>query len=374
MPYFDPFPKHRREDLYDREGELRSLIGLIEKGSPLILLLGLRRSGKTSLLLTALNEWGGPSFILDLRELYGRGSAASFDFTRILERGLNELLRGSAGIRDRLLEALGRFKGIKAMGFGLEFRRAMRERDLGELLASFNDVAIERGERIVIAFDEAQELRKVAGLRFDALLAHIYDYLRGLTVILTGSQIGLLHRFLRIGDPGAPLYGRAIDAITLGNFTEEQSIGFLTEGFKQYGVEVGEDYIRRATASLDGVVGWLAMLGHKTVESGSVEEGTIEAVLEEASELALEELDHFLRLRAIARGRYETVLRAAAGLGDASWSDMKLALQAREGREINDRNFAAILKNLLDSGFLIKDGGRYRIPDPILRYALRRRS
>ncbi|MEM3590058.1 MAG: hypothetical protein QXN33_03570, partial [Candidatus Bathyarchaeia archaeon] len=85
-------------------------------------------------------------------------------------------------------------------------------------------------------------------------------------------------------------------------------------------------------------------------------------MLEEASELALEELDHFLRLRAIARGRYETVLRAAAGLGDASWSDMKLALQAREGREINDRNFTAILKNLLDSGFLIKDGGRHRIP------------
>ncbi|MEM3590057.1 MAG: hypothetical protein QXN33_03565 [Candidatus Bathyarchaeia archaeon] len=49
---------------------------------------------------------------------------------------------------------------------------------------------------------------------------------------MTGSQIGLLHRFLRIGDPGAPLYERAIDAITLGNFTEEQSIGFLTEGFK----------------------------------------------------------------------------------------------------------------------------------------------
>jgi AAA+ ATPase superfamily predicted ATPase len=73
----------------------------------------------------------------------------------------------------------------------------------------------------------------------------------------------------------------------------------------------------------------------------------------------------------MAEKRYKTVLKAAASLGEASWSDLKRALQASEGRRINDGNFTAIIKSLLETGFLTMEEGSYRIPDPILRHALR---
>jgi len=371
MSYFDLHPKNRREDLYDREEELSSLIGFVDKGSPLILVLGLRRSGKTSLLLTALNELRRPSMIIDLRKLYAKRNATALDLTRILEEGINNFLRDFKGLRGRLLELLGRVKGVEVAGLTLEFNRVVKGPDLAELLTLLDEAATGRGEKVILAFDEAQELRKVAGFRFDALLAHIYDYLRNLTVVLTGSQIGLLYRFLRVEDPGAPLYGRAISTVTLRNFTREESMEFLRKGFIQHGFPVEEDYIEEAVSRLDGVAGWLTMLGYRTVEAGSAKGEVIEAVLREASALALEELNHFLALRPMAEKRYKTVLKATASLGEASWSDLKRALQASEGRRINDRNFTAIIKSLLETGFLTREESSYRIPDPILRRALR---
>ncbi|MBS7645917.1 ATP-binding protein [Candidatus Bathyarchaeota archaeon] len=350
---------------------MSSLIGFVDRGSPLILVLGLRRSGKTSLLLTALSELTNPSIVLDLRELYARGKATALDLTRILEKGLNALLKGFTGFRGRLLELLKGVRGVEVAGLSLEFRRVLREPDLSELLTLLDEAAQGRGERVVLAFDEAQELRKVAGFRFDALLAHVYDHLRNLTVILTGSQVGLLYRFLRVGDPDAPLYGRAMSTVNLENLSREQSMEFLKRGFEQHGLPVGEKYIEEAVSKLDGSIGWLTLLGYRTVEAGSADRGMIEAVLEEASSLALEELTHFLNLRPTAKNRYENLLRAAATLGEAAWSSLKLALQAVEGRRINDRNFTAILKSLLESGFLTREDGKYRISDPILRHALR---
>ncbi len=47
----------------------------------------------------------------------------------------------------------------------------------------------------MIVFEEAQYLR-YSRINFGSLLAYIYDNLLYLTVILTGSEVGLLHDFL----------------------------------------------------------------------------------------------------------------------------------------------------------------------------------
>ena len=41
-----------------------------------------------------------------------------------------------------------------------------------------------------------------------ALFAHAYDSLPNQRIILTGSEVGLLHDFLGINDYESPLYGR----------------------------------------------------------------------------------------------------------------------------------------------------------------------
>ena len=62
--YFDPKPKKRKEDLYDREKELEEFEKSL-KTSPLTVVTGIRRLGKTSLILVGLSD--KPSVVVDLR-------------------------------------------------------------------------------------------------------------------------------------------------------------------------------------------------------------------------------------------------------------------------------------------------------------------
>jgi len=63
--YFDFKPKETKEDLFDREEELKKLLS--SKDESIILLTGIRRIGKTSLLKVFLNESKLPYALVDVR-------------------------------------------------------------------------------------------------------------------------------------------------------------------------------------------------------------------------------------------------------------------------------------------------------------------
>lgn len=72
---FDPAPKIRREDFFDREIErVKSLL------SPITLVLGLRRTGKSSLIRISLEELGHPYIYVDLRKFEEKIYANYKDF------------------------------------------------------------------------------------------------------------------------------------------------------------------------------------------------------------------------------------------------------------------------------------------------------
>ena len=177
MPYFDPKPKTNRSDLYDREEELNELIRLI-KISPLILILGLRRTGKTSLLYTALNEIKIPNIIIDSRELPYNKIISPNDFTELLIRNLNKFLKSRRKIANKFINLIKNIESINIMGLSIKFKRNKAASTLIDLLNSLNKLAEEENFKLIIAFDEAQELRRITALRLDKLFAYIYDNLK----------------------------------------------------------------------------------------------------------------------------------------------------------------------------------------------------
>lgn len=366
MPYFDERPKRSREDLYGREGELSSLLGGIDRGTPLILLLGLRRTGKTSLLLTALSELEHPSLYLDFRVLEEKVSASPEDLYRLLKEGMS----GAMGKERTLVDYLRGVKGVKIAGMEIDFGWRGEERvSLVSLLRTLEDWAARRGKRFVLALDEAQELRKLKGLRFLPVLAYAYDHLPHLTFILSGSQMGLLHRFLRLEDPSSPLYGRPCLEIRLDNFPKEKALEFLRKGFEQAGKEVPENLLRYAVERLDGIPGWLTYFGVEALRRGARPQ-TVETVMEKGGRLVREELEKFLRERGVARRRYVLILKRLAE-GKGRWGEIKNYVESKEGRTLSDRILAHLLQNLLDGGLVLKREEEYFLPDPVLARAVR---
>ncbi len=366
MPLFDPRPKVRRADLYDRDRELEALSSAIARCDPLVLLVGPRRCGKTSLLQVALNELGVPSIVVDCRAFEERTVIRFADLLRVLERKLSEFAKPFG----RVFDFLRRVRGVKVFGLELAFESYSPKRvSLAEVLEALNEWAEEEGKCLVIAFDEAQELSKLRGASLLPVIAYAYDHLRNLTLVFTGSMMGMLHRFLKLSDPQSPLYGRPYAEVRLEPFTKEQSMDFLAKGFREHGIEPPTQPLLYAVERLDGVPGWLTLFGYTAVTRRRVDHELVDEVVEIASGIVLEELKHFLEARYQAAKRYVTILRAIAQ-GFDTWSRIKTFLEVSEGSRISDSDFYLLLRNLLDASIIRKEGDRYAIADPVLAHAI----
>jgi len=358
--YFDERPKVRREDLYDREKELKELLDALTSREPLILIKGIRRLGKTSLLRVALNESEFPHIIVDMRgvnpnsrrELYLRFQAA-----------LNEYISKNAPVLKRLKNRMQLIDGVRISGVGVSLSWKNPE-------TLYSVISALESEGFVIAFDEVQEIRGPAGKELASLIAHFYDY-GETSFVLTGSEVGLLYDFVGTENPDAPLYGRIYREVELSRFSREKSLDFLHKGFEQVGIEPEEDVLEYAVDRLDGIVGWLVKFGVMSLGKEPNRE-TVERVLAEASKMALRELERFLEKRPLARRRYLTILRAIAR-GRNTWSGIKRELERMERREITDATLARLLEALLKASFIEKRiRGRnitYHIADPVLEFA-----
>ncbi len=355
---FDLQPKTRREDLYDRENGLREFQSAVNLGENLILLLGIRRLGKSSLLNVALAESGMPYAKIDVRSLYfTHGSIPQEILARKILDSLLSTVSARKSLRLRLEKALSSIRGLRVSGLSVEFER---KPDLAEILEKVSSWAENENLRAIIAFDEAQYLR-LSGIRYDGLIAYAVDNLPGITFVLTGSEVGVLHDFLGREDPKKPLFGRYAREIVLQRFRREESVDFLRRGFEEVGIEPGMQEIEEAVERLDGIVGWLTMYGYLRGIRKLPHVQAMDELFNMAEKLIREELSSLIQ----NSRRYGVILKAVA-MGNVRWSTIKEYVEFKMG-PINDAKFSILLKNLLKYGYLEKRGNEYAIPDPVVK-------
>jgi len=341
---FDPRPKTRREDLFNRERELSALHKA--SGKPLILVTGIRRIGKTSLINVFLNEVNATTIILDLRSL--RPNYGYRELYGLVSQALTEKA-------STLAKLLKNVKGVKVAGLEIELRwRGRNAASLATILDALN-----KGGRTIIALDEAQKLRGPRAREVLEAIAHAYDYDENVTTILTGSEVGLLLEFVGIDNPESPLYGRYAEIISLERFTREQSMQFLEEGFREAGIKATEEQLREAAEAFDGIPGWLTFYGNLSVSKGAP--APTSEVKELAIKIALNELRNLIKARS---RRYAHALKAIAK-GARTWTQVKEAIETAEGTTISD----SILHNILTTLEKLSIIRNYEFLDPIYKEA-----
>lgn len=352
---FNPKPKTRRDELYDREEELSILEGSLKKGVPFIVLLGIRRLGKSSLLNVSLGEVPVKSVKIDARKVYSAfGSVPGSALAKLILEGYIK-----TSPRERVKDALKGIKGVRLAGVGLEIRV-----DSGVNLFKILERIDAMGERFVIAIDEAQYLR-FSRSRYAELIAWAVDELQNIGFILTGSEVGLLEDFLRLHDPESALFGRANVEVKLRRFERRQSLDFLRRGFEEIEIDVSEHEIEEAVDELDGIVGWLTLYGYNRYLGLSHGEA-LTKLKDDARRLILSE---FSKLKELSP-RYELAMKAVAN-GRHRWKEIKGAVELLEGKRLDDKNFSNVLNNLVRYGYLEKTIDGYFIPDPLVELTFR---
>ena len=314
---FDPNPKTRRRDLFDRERELEELEKSLESKIKLTVLLGIRRIGKTSLLNVAVKELGKPCIKIDAG-IFKIEGYTMYTLYRVLANGLSRLMGRWRGLR----EFLSRVKGLRVAGLEVEMSLDEEKPSLIEILGRLDEWASKNKENVLIAIDEAQNMRFLKGgygrLDFGELIRYSMENFDNIRFLVTGSEVGVVMDFLGLENPSSPLYGRPSNIITLRRFSEDFSRNFLKEGFKEIGLRPEDRFIDKVVDTLDGVVGWLTLLGYRCYQLRRVDETLLREFVNYAEKLVEGELK---KLEALSP-RYIEVLKAVAN-GYTTWSDIK---------------------------------------------------
>ena len=360
--YFDARPKTRKEDLYDREKELKQFSDALPY-VPLIVISGTRRTGKTSFLNVALAEADQPYALLDLRGLPYNPSHA--DIIRRLEGAFNQIDRKWF---SGLSETLKHLKGVSILGNEVSFDWSKKGVDLPELFGKVDTWASKSKRRFIVAFDEIQLVR--GDKRIPRLFAHIVDSYRNLTLVVTGSEIGVMFDFLGLEEPESPLYGRHFVQIQMSNFAPSEAEEFLTVGFKQVELTAPSEVVHYAVQSLDGVAGWLTLFGARCLDKHSCSTEMVDEVVAEGGRLARAEAFKL----AMVSHRYGTILNFLAKVGSANWAQIKATIEAKEERSITNSAVSNLLRTLVKMGLLSKANDRYDIADALLANGIRQEA
>ncbi len=365
MGLFDPRPKSNPRDFFDREKELNEFTRYV-KSCPLTVVLGLRRIGKTSLILTGLELSKKKYIYIDCKALPSNGVIGIDEFILLFIQSLDFFCRKYHPLRSKIYRFLEGIRGVSIGPLGVSINtRKFSYSSLIDILYYLDDL----GENLVLVIDEAQELRRIARYRFDSLIAFIYDNLRNINTVLSGSQIGLLYRLLRTSDPDAPLYGRLYMEVRLGRLTDDLSREYLYRGFNEYGLEPPSDYIEYIVEQVDGVIGWLTYIGYYSVEKRVFSRRNVDEIIRSAYSIVINELENFLKIHWIARDRYIALLETIAYHGELSWSSLYREVVSKTGY-IPKTTYNRLLRQLVEAGFIEKHDSRYKIADPILQKAL----
>jgi AAA+ ATPase superfamily predicted ATPase len=354
---FDPRPKERRKEIFDRESELEGILRGMEE-YPITIILGIRRIGKSSLLRVALNEFDGVGVYVDTRRLYSAGSG--YISSALLVDEISRILLGKG--------RAGFLRGIKveSISFG-GLHLKPRETTWVDVLESLEGLGKKLGKKVVVAFDEAQYLRffgSRGGRDFLAGVAYAYDSLPNIGFVFTGSEVGLLHDFIGIDDYSSPLYGRISEEVEVKPFPRELSEEFLRRGFDEVGLKVPEEEIKKAVDELDGIPGWLVEFGFNYWKKGNFKTA-MEATLNRARAMIKEELFELEK----RSPRYALILKAVS-IGLSRWSQIKDYMEAKGGPITNAR-FNSLLVNLEKMGWVRKENGHYRMIDPVVEKVIR---
>jgi len=364
---FDIRPKSRLKDLYDREKEIDELRQSIDLGEPLIIIYGVRRVGKTSLLRASLNEFGYPYVLIDVREIFEEHSYITKNHLyEQMARFFTSNLELFEKLGYKIKDLLKHTRAFHISGISIEVNPSVNI-DLTSIIRTFNDWAKKHNTRFIIAFDEAQYLRFSGATRYNGIFAWSYDNLENLTIIVTGSEIGVLRDFLKLDDPKAPLYGRYVREIILNKFTPEQSREFLKKGFNELGINIPDHEIDEVINKLDGIPGWLTLYGYYRGVQKLDHRKALDKVFEIGSKLVIEELEKII---APSKQRYLAILEAITH-GATKWSQIKTYVEYKTKTRIADKNFTDLLKKLVKYGIIEKQEDQYKITDPLIVYAIK---
>ncbi len=357
------------DDFADRRRELAELAREMSAGQHLFL-LSPRRCGKTSLILTLLERLHSRRTLVAYVDVFRTTTAV-----QLLELIAQTVLRAAESRPERLLrlalDLLGRLRpqvGTDSIG------QATLSFDVGaaprgglalqeEVLALPERVAAKRGSRLVLAFDEFQEMRRFRSPGLEKAMRSHFQRHRHVSYLFAGSRQSALQDMAARDQSPFYKFGRII---SLGAIPEEEFVPFLEARFRRGRLGASADVLEAILAAADDVPYNVQRLCHQLWDmlAGKTGRITERDVGEAIATVVDQDAPYFSAAWDGLSLHQRQVLQAIARTGGRNVFASQFLMAHRLG---SHSSVQTSLRQLLKEEIVCKTDGEYRIADAFFR-------
>lgn len=356
-------------DFANRRRELAEL-GRELAGGQHVFLLSPRRYGKTSLILTLLDRLRIQGLLTAYVDVFRATTAA-----QLLELTAQTVLRGVESKPERVLrlamDLLGQLRphvGTDSRGtptlsleIGTSPRSILAVQE--EVLALAEQLAVKRKRRLVLVFDEFQEIQRFPGAGLEKAMRSHFQTHRHVSYLFAGSRESALRDMASRERSPFYKFGRMV---ALGPIAPQEFVPFLQVRFKRGGLRLSTEVADAVLAAADDVPYNVQRLCHQlwALRAGKADRLVERDIGDAIAGIVDQDAPHFSAAWDRLSLHQRQVLQAIARSG---------------GRGIFARNFLAAnrlgshssvqtsIRQLMKEQVLTKTEGEYRFCDPFLR-------
>lgn len=264
----------RGDDFYDRKDETQRLVSTLESGNNVVLYAP-RRYGKTSLVFKVMAELESKNCLciyFDLLSVYSLESFAKSFLLKIKEKQSKT---------ERFVKTISSYiKSIKpkltfdengSPEFGVDFLEdEVSVQTISDLLDLPEKMA-ENGQKVIVIFDEFQEISKFEKYGLEGLLRSKIQQQRTAYMFL-GSKTHLLTEMF--ADKKRPFYNSAF-IMQIGPLPLADTTEFLQRKFAQFGIIISEECCAYLVQRTSNIPYYIQLLAAEVWQAVIVEKKTV---------------------------------------------------------------------------------------------------
>ncbi|MFH1353545.1 MAG: ATP-binding protein [bacterium] len=344
----------RGKHFADREDEIKTLKSEIKSGQNVVL-ISPRRYGKTSLVVNVLERIGLDFLIINLELMTSAADLANF----IIRKSLS----------------LSSFEKIKNYLKNLRIQPAIKiNPETGEISVAFTPdkkdlsayiedalefpekIARSRNKKIVLVFDEFQEVRRISGT-LERKMRAIFQHHSNVSYIFIGSQEHMIADIFQNRKNPFYKFGKQI---VLGKIPEDKFRKFILSGFKKNGINAVKiiDLILERTENHPY---YTQQLCHEIFNLSGKRKELLPAIIKEAANEIL--TNHSADYMRWWREMDNTEKKLLIGL---TIPEKKLTSSdfLKKSGIVSPSTASSAIRRLLNEGAIIEAEGSFKIEDP----------
>lgn len=357
---------------FDRKEECARIVNTLAGGNNMVLYAP-RRFGKTSLVYKAMSELGQQGFIciyFDFMPVYSLDS-----FYRLFYKTLAEKQSVYANFIQKFVSLIKNIRPISTIGddgkpeWSLDVsNRNITETDVEKLFDLVEELSSD-DKKIIIFFDEFQEIKNLEGVKFEALLRSKIQRQKNVKYMFFGSKTHIIKEMFN--NKKHPFYQSAMQ-MSLGFLPEQDTINYLKTQFQKSSIAIDENCCKYIIHKVSAIPHYIQMLASEIWQRVVTTKIEINAELIDvcAEQIIMLKNDYYQELFVQQSISKKQLLQALCSSGKNIFSENYL----RNNNLPAASTIQRAAKGLLNSGIIDKQHDEYFISDPFFKMYIKKFS